>query len=125
MDDERRQYQRIATDHSIQLMDGDRILPALALDISLLGMQLLCDSATADSITRRLNEGDDEIRVKIPHATGGVDAWCKVVYLRHSADDECRLGLEYTQFLDGSYDWLENFVDEGGIENSAFAVRKH
>ncbi|HET7588290.1 MAG TPA: PilZ domain-containing protein [Gammaproteobacteria bacterium] len=125
MDNDRRQYQRITTDHSIQLMDGDRILPALALDVSLLGMQLLCDSATAECISRRLNEGDEEIRVRIPHPNGGVDAWCRVVYLRNDSEDECRLGLEYTQFLGGSYDWLENFVDEGGFNNAAFAIRKH
>ncbi|HET6726256.1 MAG TPA: PilZ domain-containing protein [Gammaproteobacteria bacterium] len=123
MDNDRRQYPRITTDDSVQLIDDDRVLPALALDISLLGMQLLCDAATADSIGRRLNEGDDEIRVKIPRPNGGLDATCRIVYL-NSSDDECRLGLEYMEFLGNSYDWLEKFVD-AGFEDAPFMVRKH
>lgn len=115
---ERRQYQRIVTDNSIQIMNGDgRVLPALALDISLLGMQLLCDSLTGQQIAHRLAEADDGlIRVRLPlHGQGGaagIDAYCRVVYLRQSPEDECRLGLQYAELLGGSYQWLESFVDE-------------
>jgi c-di-GMP-binding flagellar brake protein YcgR len=117
MSGDRRQYERIETDASVQIVDGDQILPALALNISLLGMQLLCDTATADRLGRHLGEGGEDIRVRVPDKTGGIDALCRVVYLRHGVEDEYRLGLEYTAFLDGSYDRLEKFVDDGSAND--------
>jgi hypothetical protein len=125
VENDRRQYERITTDHSIQVMDGDRVLPALALDVSLLGLQLLCDEATAACIRRCRGEGDAAIRVRIPGADGGVDAWCRIIYARHSSADECRLGLEYDRFLGDSYDWLEGFIDEGGRAASPVLARMH
>ncbi len=117
MNEDRRQYERIETDDSVQVIDGDQILPALALNISLLGMQLLCDAATADRLGRHLGEGGEDIRVRLPGAEGGVEALCRVVYLRHGAQDEYRLGLEYRHFLAGSYDRLEKFVDDGSADD--------
>lgn len=116
MDIERRQYPRIPTDESIQIIDIDgSALPAVALDISLLGMQLLCDSLTARRITRSL-DAEDNIQVRFPVTTidgeGSVGAWCRVVYLRQFPEDECRLGLRYQSFVGASYNWLESFVDQ-------------
>ncbi|HET7674786.1 MAG TPA: PilZ domain-containing protein [Gammaproteobacteria bacterium] len=116
MDIERRQYPRVPTDESIQIIDADgSVLPAVALDISLLGMQLLCDSLTARRVTRNLDAADS-IQVRFPVTTadgiGSVNAWCRVVYLRHFPEDECRLGLQYKSFVGASYNWLESFVDQ-------------
>lgn len=112
MDIEKRQYPRVGVDESVQVVDSDGgSLPAVAVDMSLLGMQLLCDAATAKHITDRLAESDDDvIHVRLPLAA--VDADCRVVYLRHLPEDECRVGLQYTRFPGASYDRLECFIDQ-------------
>jgi len=114
MSSERRQYPRIVTDASIQIIDeSGRALPAVAVDISLLGVQLLCDALTARQVTAQLAAGHDKVHVRVPiEAEEDVEAYCRVIYFRHLPKDECRLGLQYQQFVGASYDCLEGFIDQ-------------
>lgn len=116
MDIEKRQYPRVAMDESVQIVNADGgALPAVAVDVSLLGMQLLCDAATVQRITDCLTEsGDETLHIRLPLTAdeSGINAYCRVVYLRHLPEDECRVGLQYTRFSDASYDRLECLIDQ-------------
>lgn len=124
MSEDRRQFPRVAAEASLQLVlaDGARV-PALALDLSLTGVQVLCDRPTALRIwdkgdATRLTPADDvrsEVRMRLRCPDGRhlrVQAEVRVMSVREAGDDEYRVGLKYLEFHADHYDSLERFVDE-------------
>ncbi|MEA5445150.1 PilZ domain-containing protein [Gammaproteobacteria bacterium AB-CW1] len=120
--DDRRVFGRIDTQHPVKVLDGrDHAHPALALDISLTGLQLLCNNETArqllpDSVLRG-ELGGEELRVQmqLPLKDGrysNVDARCRVVACRDDDGERFRIGLRYIWFENYTYDDLERFIDD-------------
>lgn len=119
---DRRDFPRIETEHSVELVDADGgVFPTLALDLSLTGMQLLCDGPTAEriapggetSVNGEPREFDVRLRVRL-HDGGRrrLKIRCQVMSLREVQNDEYRIGLKFVRFDEDSYHTLEAYVDE-------------
>lgn len=119
--DDRRDFPRIETEHSVEVVDADGgVFPALALDLSLTGMQLLCDEPTAK---RLLPQGspdpqnpqkiDVRIRLKLRDGTRAkIRAEADMMSLRSNGEDDQRIGLRFRNFFGDSYHALESYIDE-------------
>lgn len=119
--EDRRDFPRIETEHSVEVVDADGgVFPTLALDLSLTGMQLLCDEPTA---SRLLPDGppdpanprqiDVRIRLKLLDGTRTkVRATADMMSLRSNGEDDQRIGLRFSAFFGDSYHALENYIDE-------------
>lgn len=121
MSEEKRTFDRIETEHSIRIIGEDgSTFPAIAANISLTGLQILCDMPTMERITPHglqtkaaLNV---QIRVRVilpgvPEAQGKLGLFGQVVSVRESAADEFRIGVRFTDFEPGSYNALEHYLD--------------
>ncbi|MGH8307342.1 MAG: PilZ domain-containing protein [Gammaproteobacteria bacterium] len=118
---ERRTFRRIAVEHSVRIVEADgSTLPAIAVDVSLTGMQILCDEPTMERITPhglQTNAGDGvriHVRVALPDLTdnqGRLGLFGRVVVVRQKGEDEYRLGLQFTDFEPGTYNALETYID--------------
>lgn len=106
----------------IELANGARV-PALAVDLSLTGVQVLCDRPTAMQLwaqgdATRLTPDDDvrsEVRMRLRCPDGRhlrVQAEVRVMSVREAGDDEYRVGFKYLEFHGDHYESLERFVDE-------------
>ncbi|MGD8378446.1 MAG: PilZ domain-containing protein [Gammaproteobacteria bacterium] len=120
--EDRRDYDRIETEHSVKIVEREGTeFPAIAADISLTGMQLLCDRPTAYRIAPKGHEStpDEEVevhvRASLPMRDGSrakVGVYCELVKIRRVSEDEYRLGLRYRRFENRSYDEIERWVDD-------------
>ena len=121
MQQEKRTFRRIAVEHSIGIIEADgSILPAIAVDVSLTGMQLLCDGPTMNRISSygiQTNAGHGvriHVRLTVPEAAvnqGRIGLFGRIVVVRQNGDDEFRLGVQFTDFEPGSYNALEAYID--------------
>lgn len=121
---ERRTWDRVPVEQYVHVLEGDNSdFPALATDISLTGMQLLCDEPTANRIVpnaqlaTRDQFGHIHVRMRLPRRHRPdedlmVEARCRVMAVRRVSRDEFRIGLEYAEFQGQSYEQLETFVDD-------------
>lgn len=117
---ERRDFPRVETEQSVQLLDAaGASFPMLVLDLSLTGMQLLCDGPTA----HRLAPGglsddpphDYDVRLRIrlkAHGMRQLRMRCRLMTLREVQRDEFRIGVKFTRFEGDSYAMLEAWIDE-------------
>lgn len=122
MSQDRRDFPRIETEHSVEIVDAHgAVFPTLALDLSLTGMQLLCDQPTAerivpDGVTNNLDgsprELDIRLRINLPDARRRLGIRCHVMSLREVQSDEFRVGLRFVRFEGDSYHALEAYIDE-------------
>ena len=121
MSEEKRTFDRIETEHSIRIIGEDgSTFPAIAANISLTGLQILCDKPTMERITPhglQTNAARNvQIRVRVilpgvPEAQGKLGLFGQVVSVRESAADEFRIGVRFTDFEPGSYNALEHYLD--------------
>jgi hypothetical protein len=120
-ENDRRIFERIDTQHPVKALDkGGVAHPALALDISLTGLQLLCNRGTTEALLSAKSierGGGEEVRVQmqLPLKNGRytqVDARCRVVSIRKDDDGRFHLGLRYIWFENYTYDDLERFIDD-------------
>jgi len=121
MQQEKRTFRRIAVEHSIRVMEADgSILPAIAIDVSLTGMQILCDGPTMGRITPHSTQTTASHGVRIhvrltlpefPDKQGRLGLFGRVVAVRQNGEDEFRLGVQFTDFEPGTYNALETYID--------------
>ncbi|MDQ2070241.1 PilZ domain-containing protein [Natronospira bacteriovora] len=119
---DRRVFERIDTQHPVKVLDAQgHAHPALALDISLTGLQILCNMATAakllpeSALEGRFQGEELRVQMQLPLKDGrysDVDARCRVVAARPDDDDRFRIGLRYIWFENYTYDDLERFIDD-------------
>lgn len=122
MSQERRDFPRIEEELSAEILDAnDGVFPALILDISLTGAQLLCDRPTAEHMVPEGVEvpGDDPIelgiRLRVSLGDGSrakIRGFGHLMAIREVGDDEFRLGIKFTRFAGDSYTALEAYIDE-------------
>lgn len=118
---EKRTFRRISADHSIRILETDgSTFAAIAVDVSLTGMQILCDGPTLARITPhglQTNAGHGvRIHVRVILADfgdgqGRLGLYGRVVGVRQHDDDEFRLGIQFTDFEPGTYNILESYID--------------
>lgn len=118
---EKRTFRRIAADHSIRIIEADgSTFAAVAVDVSLTGMQILCDGPTMSRITPhgpQTNAGHGvriHVRVTLTDFSDGKERlglYGRVVGVRQHGDDEYRLGIQFTDFEPGTYNILESYID--------------
>ncbi|MBU6420882.1 MAG: PilZ domain-containing protein [Gammaproteobacteria bacterium] len=118
---EKRTFRRIAADHSVRILESDgTTFAAVAVDVSLTGMQILCDGPTLARITPhgvQTNAGHGvriHVRVMLSDFALGSDRlglYGRVVDVRKRGDDEYRVGIQFTDFEPGTYNVLENYID--------------
>ena len=121
MSEEKRAFDRIETEHSIRIIGEDgSSFPAIAANISLTGLQILCDRPTMERIsphgveTKGLHEVQIRVRVTLPDMPDNqskLGLFGRVVAVRSSGQDEYRIGVQFTDFEPGSYTALEHYID--------------
>ncbi len=121
MEQEKRTFRRIEVEHSIRIVEADgSTFPAIAADLSLTGMQILCDGPTMSRITPhgiQTHAGHGvriHVRVAPPGLTdnrGKLGLFGRVVAVRQSGEDEYRMGVQFTDFEPGTYNALETYID--------------
>lgn len=103
------------------ILEDGTVIPVESVDISSKGLQFSCDSWIADEIEPRgiQNHPLDQIRLKavteLPNTAehnSKLYARCRVVTARRLAQDEYLLGVEFTDFENGSERLLESFIKE-------------
>ena len=120
---ERRNYHRLHTRFPAEVLAGGKraIDHALATDVSITGLQVVCDARVANRIVEKADKGKLKgakpvlIRVNLPLRDGThvrVEVRCTVRALRKIEDDSFRVGLEYEYFEGQSYGALEAFIDD-------------
>lgn len=121
MSEEKRAFDRIETEHSIRIIGADgSSFPAIASNISLTGLQILCDRPTMERIsphgpeTRASHEVQIRVRVTLPDMPENqnkLGLFGRVVAVRPGGQDEFRIGVQFTDFEPGSYNALEHYLD--------------
>lgn len=119
---DRRDFPRIETEHSVEVVDAEgHVFPTLALDLSLTGMQLLCDGPTAERIapqqvvTIKGQARELELRLRVRLREAGrqlIRVHCQLMSLREVQPDEIRIGVRFIRFEGDSYHALETYIDE-------------
>lgn len=120
---ERRNYPRLHTRFPAEVLAGGKraIDRTLATDVSITGLQLVCDARVANRVVEKAEKGKVKsakpvlVRVNLPLRDGThvrVEVRCKVRALRKVEDDSYRVGLEYEFFEGQSYAALEAFIDD-------------
>ena len=117
---ERRTAHRFRVKLPVELiLEDGSVIPVEATDISSRGLQFSCDSWIADEIDPRgiQNHPPDQIRLKAVTVFPGMDKYncrlyarCRVVTARRLSQDEYLLGIEFTDFENGSERLLEKFI---------------
>jgi hypothetical protein len=121
MSEEKRTFDRIETEHSIRILceDGNSF-PGIAANISLTGLQILCDRPTMERIsphgleTKAVHEVPIRVRVSLPDMPENqskLGLFGQVMSVRAGGDDEFRVGVRFTDFEPGSYNALEHYLD--------------
>jgi PilZ domain len=121
MAEEKRAFDRIEMEHSIRILGDDgSSFPAIAANISLTGMLVLCDRPTLERITPHGLEThashEVPIRVRLtlpgmPENQGKLGLFGRVVGVRSGGQDEFRIGVQFTDYEPGSYNALEHYLD--------------
>lgn len=121
MTEEKRAFDRIEIDYSIRIIGEDgSSAPAIATNISMTGLQILCDTPTMQRIaphgveTQPDHEVMVHVRVLLPDKPGKesmLGLFARVVVVRASGPDEYRIGIHFTDYEPGSYDALERYID--------------
>lgn len=121
MEQEKRTFRRIEVEQSVRIVEADgSTFPAIAADVSLAGMQLLCDKPTMQRIsphglkTRADHGVRIHVRMNLSQQREGqnrLGLFGRVVSVRQNGDDEYRLGVQFTDYEPGSYNALETFID--------------
>jgi PilZ domain len=121
MVEEKRAFDRIETEHSIKIVATDgSTFPAIASNISLTGMLILCDEPTLIRITPHgagtTAAQDVHVRVRVtlpdvPDSRSKLGLFGRIVSVRTGASDEYRIGVQFTDFEPGSYNALELYID--------------
>jgi len=121
MSEEKRTFDRIDTEHSIRIVcDDGSSFPGIAANISLTGLQILCDQPTMERISPHGTETkathDVPIRVRValpgmPENQAKLGLFGRVVSVRAGGQDEYRIGVQFTDFEPGSYNALEHYLD--------------
>lgn len=123
MEQERRDFPRVEEELSAEILDtDDSVYPALILDLSLTGAQLLCDKPTAHQVapdgqpsTADGAPRDIGVRLRVGLGDGRrakIRAWGELMAVREVGEDEVRIGLRFTRFEGDSYSALEAYIDE-------------
>ncbi len=117
---ERRSAHRYKVKLPVELiLEDGTVLPVESIDISNRGLQFSCDSWIADEIEPRgiQNHPLDQIRLKAVTDFPGMDQYnsrlyarCRVVTARRLSQDEYLLGIEFTDFENGSERLLDKFI---------------
>jgi hypothetical protein len=117
MSEEKRTFDRIETEHSIRILceDGSSF-PGIAANISLTGLQILCDQPTMDRISPHGLDTKVPIRVRVslpdmPENQSKLGLFGRVMSIRQGGQDEYRIGVQFTDFEPGSYNALEHYLD--------------
>lgn len=121
MSEEKRAFDRIETEHSIRILGEDgSSFPAIAANISLTGLQILCDRPTLERITphgvetKAIHDVHVRVRVTLPDMPDNqakLGVFARVMNVRASGQDEFRIGVQFTDFEPGSYNTLEHYID--------------
>ncbi|HET9679030.1 MAG TPA: PilZ domain-containing protein [Gammaproteobacteria bacterium] len=114
---DQRDYPRVESEASVEIVTADRrTYPALVLDVSLTGAQLLCDRPTVEQTINTADNDEITIRMRLKlrnRATVRAQISCLVMSVREVDTDEFRVGLKYDHFHDkNSYQALEDYVDD-------------
>lgn len=113
---ERRNFPRLASDTSVEIVAADgNTYPAILADISLSGAQLLCDRPTAERVAPGGAGEVITIRMRLLRPDRSklrMQAQCEIMVVREAEGDEVRLGLHYRDFDADSYSHLETFIDD-------------
>jgi hypothetical protein len=121
MAEEKRAFDRIEMEHSIRVLGDDgSSFPAIAANISLTGMLILCDRPTMERIsshgleTRAFHEVAIRVRLTLPDMPENqskLGLFGRVVAVRSGGHDEFRIGVQFTDYEPGSYNALEHYLD--------------
>lgn len=121
MAEEKRAFDRIETEHSIKIVATDgSTFPAIASNISLTGMLILCDEPTLARISPHgaatTSDQDVHVRVRVtlpdvPDSRSKLGLFGRIVSVRNERADEYRIGVQFTDFEPGSYNALELYID--------------
>ena len=121
MSEEKRTFDRVETEHSIRILGDDgSSFPAIAANISLTGLQILCDRPTMERISPHGTETcaahEVPIRVRVtlpdmPENQNKLGLFGRVVAIRSGGQDEFRIGVQFTDFEPSSYNALEHYLD--------------
>jgi len=122
MAEEKRAFDRMETEHSIRIIGEDgSSFPAIAANISLTGLQILCDRPTMERISARGLEtkAAHEVLVRVrvtlpdmPENQNKLGLFGRVVAVRQGGQaDEFRIGVQFTDYEPGSYNTLEHYLD--------------
>ncbi len=121
MSEEKRTFDRIETEHSIRIIceDGNSF-PGIAANISLTGLQILCDRPTMERISSHGLEtkADHQVPIRVrvslpdmPENQSKLGLFGQVMSVRAGGQDEFRVGVRFTDFEPGSYNALEHYLD--------------
>ena len=121
---ERRKVARYMTKLDIDIvLEGGSILYVQTHDISLNGIQFICDSQIADEIEPRglQSHSLDRIKVKViarfpTDETEKFYASCKVAAARRLSQEEYLLGLEFIDFEKNSGKILQNYIKKLALD---------
>ncbi|HET7922200.1 MAG TPA: PilZ domain-containing protein [Gammaproteobacteria bacterium] len=122
MVEEKRAFDRIQTEHSIKIVAADgSTFPAIASNISLTGMLILCDEPTLNRITPHgaatTTAQDVHVRVRmvlpdVPDSRSKLGLFGRIISVRTGGNtDEYRIGIQFTDYEAGSYNALELYID--------------
>lgn len=122
VDDYRREYPRIPVTLAVEVQTPDGVaIRTRMCNLSRAGIQLACDPIT---VGRLLPAGQMplpsqpvtlDVRFELPfssHEKVPVSVRCNAVFSRRVAQNEFRLGLQFSSFEAEGYDHLENYIQE-------------
>jgi len=119
--EEKRAFDRIEIDYSIRIIGEDgSSTPAIAVNISMTGLQILCDTPTMQRITPNGVETKPEHEVMVhvrvllpdmPSQESTLGLFARVVVVRATGPDEYRIGIHFTDYEPGGYNTLEHYID--------------
>lgn len=121
---DRREYPRVEVMFPVELLGSDgRIVQGMGLNVSRVGLQLGCDSKTAEELLPKEADGrptaPNRLHVRFTlkasdSAFYPVEAHCNVVYVKQMPDGDYRMGLylKYGDFVGEGRENLEAFIIE-------------
>lgn len=117
---ERRLYKRFETDSAVEMFAEDGAeFSARALNVSLAGMQLVCDRDVVRAVAPKGEKTTPDqspvvrLRFSLPRAgdVSEIEADCRIVLVRRVSEQSYHLHVQYEFFQGNGYNELEDFVD--------------